>query len=138
MSARSTGTFSFTHTYCWRTREPQVCSMLKLTAEELSVAENSRTGIETRPKLRDSDAIDRAAMGVGRAGGAVSVPPRACRPARMRHARHAGAQLFALSDPRYRLGVVAGAVCAGVLPEVVCWVCVFAVCASRRAFFLAT
>src|SRR5688572_14612938 len=62
MSARSTGTFSLMHRYCCFTREPQVCSRLKLTPPALSVAEYSFTGIDTSPKLRDNEAIERAAM----------------------------------------------------------------------------
>jgi hypothetical protein len=41
-----------------------------LTALDVSVAEYSFTGIDTRPKLRVREAIERAAIGVltGRAG----------------------------------------------------------------------
>src|SRR2546428_9490416 len=63
MSARSTGMFSLMHRYCCFTREPQVCSRLKPTLDELSVAEYSFTGIDTSPKLSDSEAMERAAMG---------------------------------------------------------------------------
>src|SRR4051812_41120285 len=69
MSARSTGMFSLMHRYCCFTREPQLCSMLKLTPPELSVAENTLTGIDTRPKLSDREAMERAAM-VGHLGAA--------------------------------------------------------------------
>src|SRR5688500_1191326 len=62
MSARSTGMFSLMHRYCCFTREPHLCSRLKLTPPELSVAEYSFTGIDTKPKLSESDAIERAAM----------------------------------------------------------------------------
>src|SRR5678815_5930840 len=54
--------WSFSETYCCLRREPSLSSMLKRTVAELSVAENSLTGIDTRPNERDSDAIERAAM----------------------------------------------------------------------------
>jgi hypothetical protein len=65
---------------------------LNLTAPDDSVAEYSFTGIDTRPKLKESDAMERAAMGTflvavkaadgwavrrevnGRAGGTPWVP----------------------------------------------------------------
>ena len=62
MSTRSTGTFSFRQMYCCLSREPQLCSRLKLTDPALSVAEYTLTGIETRPKLSESVAMERAAM----------------------------------------------------------------------------
>jgi aspartokinase len=49
--------------YCF-TREPSFDSRLKRTVAELSVAEYSLTGIDTRPKPSDSDAMERAAMGL--------------------------------------------------------------------------
>src|SRR5438094_4695756 len=66
MSARSTGMFSLMHRYCCFTREPQVCSRLKPMLDELSVAEYSFTGIDTSPKLSDSEAMERAAMSAPR------------------------------------------------------------------------
>src|SRR5215831_17632727 len=62
MSARSTRWPSFSETYCCLRREPSLSSMLKRTVAELSVAECSLTGIDTRPNERESDAIERAAM----------------------------------------------------------------------------
>src|SRR5664279_1561710 len=62
MSARSTTFWSFSETYCCLRREPSLASMLKRTAAELSVAEYSLTGIDTRPNERDSEAIERAAI----------------------------------------------------------------------------
>ena len=62
MSARSTTFLVSSEMYCCRTREPSFASRLKRMLAELSVAEYSRTGIDTRPKLRDSDAIERAAI----------------------------------------------------------------------------
>src|SRR5690606_35659509 len=49
-------------TYCWRTRSPSFVSRLKRMVAELSVAEYSFTGIETRPKDSDREAIERAAI----------------------------------------------------------------------------
>ncbi len=49
-------------TYCWRTREPAALISLKWIADELSVAEYSLIGMDTKPKLSDSEAIERAAM----------------------------------------------------------------------------
>src|SRR5436190_3275365 len=73
ISARSTMCWSFSDTYCCFRREPSLSSMLKRTAAELSVAEYSLTGIDTRPNERESDAIERAAM---RAPQSRSGPPR--------------------------------------------------------------
>src|SRR5271170_8188301 len=50
--------------YCCLRREPQVlCSRLKRMPPELSVAGKTFTGMETRPKVSDSEAIERAAIG---------------------------------------------------------------------------
>src|SRR5688572_17331578 len=63
MSSRATGTSSFTQKYCCFRREPQaLCSRLKEIARLASVAENSFTGMDTSPKDRVNEAIDRAAM----------------------------------------------------------------------------
>src|SRR5450631_4530040 len=48
--------------YCCFKRAPFGASMLNLTLAELSVAVYSRTGIETKPKLKVREAIERAAM----------------------------------------------------------------------------
>src|SRR5678815_5827440 len=77
--------WSFSETYCCLRRAPSLSSMLKRTVAELSVAEYSLTGIDTRPNERESDAIDRAGIRAPRSfrvrtGGAradrVSGPPR--------------------------------------------------------------
>jgi len=47
-------------TYCCRTRAPPRPISVKRIAEALSVAEYSFTGIVTRPKPSDSEAIARA------------------------------------------------------------------------------
>src|SRR6267142_613555 len=63
MSARSTTTPSLAHTYCCFRREPQpACTMLKEMPAEDWVAEKSLTGTDTRPKVKFSDAMERAAM----------------------------------------------------------------------------
>src|SRR5688572_22058050 len=62
MSARATTAWSFSETYCCFSREPSLASRLNLTALAVSVAEYSLTGIDTRPKLRVREAIERAAM----------------------------------------------------------------------------
>src|SRR5689334_21809998 len=49
--------------YCCLRRDPQpLCSRLKLIAALLSVAEYTLTGMETSPKLIDSEAMERAAI----------------------------------------------------------------------------
>src|SRR5580692_6127215 len=48
--------------YCCFTREPSGASMLNRTSAPLSVAEYSLTGMVTRPKDNDSDAIERAGI----------------------------------------------------------------------------
>src|SRR5208337_1503348 len=64
MSARSTGTPSFRQMYCCLRREPQVlCNRLKRMPPELSVAGKTFTGIDTRPKVSDREAMERAAIG---------------------------------------------------------------------------
>src|SRR5439155_12852298 len=65
MSPRSTSLPSLTETYCCLTREPSLVSRLKLTVAEPSVAENSRTGIDTKPKLSDSVVASIPAPGHG-------------------------------------------------------------------------
>src|SRR5439155_6685100 len=86
MSARSTGMFSLMHRYCCLTREPQLCSRLKPTPPAVSVAENTFTGIDTRPKLSDREAIERAAMTGLREGrgGRLARNQRSCTVARMK------------------------------------------------------
>src|SRR5688572_31421823 len=51
--------------YCCLTREPSLVSRLKPMLAELSVAEYTLTGMDTRPKPSVSEAIERAAMAVG-------------------------------------------------------------------------
>src|SRR5215467_9787418 len=62
MSSRGTTTLSsLGQTYCCLTREPHLpCSMLKEIPAEALEAENSLTGIETRPKEMLAVAIARA------------------------------------------------------------------------------
>src|SRR6478609_8324495 len=62
MSERGTTAWSFSETYCCFSREPSLASMLNFTDPADSVAEYSFTGIDTRPKLSDREAIERAAM----------------------------------------------------------------------------
>src|SRR5437868_11294513 len=63
MSLRGTTVFmSFSDTYCCFTRLPALASRLKRIVSEDSVAEYSFTGMDTSPKLSDSDAMERAAM----------------------------------------------------------------------------
>src|SRR5437764_969597 len=63
MSARATTAWSFSETYCCFRREPSRVRRLNFTAPDDSVAEYSFTGMDTRPKLNDRDAMERAAMG---------------------------------------------------------------------------
>src|SRR5215510_9440445 len=64
MSSLGTTTLSsFGQMYCCLTREPHLaCSMLKEIAEELLAAENSFTGMDTRPKEMVAVPIARALM----------------------------------------------------------------------------
>src|ERR1700743_1461659 len=62
MSARSTFFPVLFETYCCSRREPSGASKLNLILLSLSVAEYSLTGIETSPKDRERDAIERAAI----------------------------------------------------------------------------
>jgi hypothetical protein len=62
MSARSTTFWSFSEMYCCLSRDPSLDSRLNRMVAELSVAEYSFTGMETNPKPRVSEAMERAAM----------------------------------------------------------------------------
>src|SRR5262245_43130898 len=62
MSARSTILPVAAEMYCCLSREPSFDSRLKRTVAEDSVAEYSLTGMDTNPKLKVSDAMERAAM----------------------------------------------------------------------------
>src|SRR5262245_1793015 len=62
MSARSTILPVVAEMYCCLSREPSLDNMLKRTVAEDSVAEYSLTGMDTNPKLKVSDAMERAAM----------------------------------------------------------------------------
>src|SRR5437773_1695025 len=90
--------FSLMHRYCCFTREPQLCSRLKLTPPDDSVAENTLTGIDTRPKLSDREAMERAAMPgspKGRGWQISADSPRLHVPAWLtRHLRRLEAQRF--------------------------------------------
>src|SRR5208283_261492 len=86
MSARSTGTFSFKQMYCCLRRDPQVlCRRLKRIPPELSVAGKTFTGIDTRPKVREREAIERAAIGPP-SFEAGSIRVASCVSVRSRHA----------------------------------------------------
>jgi hypothetical protein len=62
MSARSTFFPVLFETYCCSRREPSGASKLNLILLSLPVADYSLTGIETSPKDRERDAIERAAI----------------------------------------------------------------------------
>src|SRR5271169_203507 len=97
MSARSTGTPSFRQTYCCLRREPQVlCSRLKRIPPELSVAGKTFTGIDTRPKVSEREAIERAAIGPPSfEAGSLRVAPRASvRPRRAATRFHEPARVY--------------------------------------------
>src|SRR5882672_858966 len=85
--------------YCCLTREPSFVSMLKLTLAELSVAEKSFTGMDTRPKLRVSEARERAAM-------RISLTRRV---GLLEEARTLGRNASIVGNPRSHLAVMATA-----------------------------